>query len=45
MNVNITAPIFHDEDKARAHIEASRWPDGVTCPHCGSDRVRRMAGR
>ena len=45
MNVNLTNPIFHDEAKALAHIEASRWPNGVTCPHCGSDHVRRMGGK
>ena len=28
-----------------AHLEASRWPDGVTCPHCGSDNVHRMGGK
>ena len=43
--MNITNPIFHDETKALAHIEASRWPNGATCPHCGSDRVRRMGGK
>ena len=42
--MNITAPIFHDEAKATAHLEASRWPEGVFCPHCGSTRVRRMEG-
>jgi transposase-like protein len=43
---NLSAPRFHDEDAARAHIEASRWPDGVvTCPHCGSLNVRRMGGK
>jgi len=45
MTVNLTNPIFNDEAKALAHIEASRWSDGVTCPHCGSDRVRRMGGK
>jgi transposase-like protein len=45
MNINITNPIFHDEAKALAHIEAQRWPHGVLCPHCGSDRVRRMEGK
>ena len=45
MNLNITNPIFHDEAKATAHLEASRWPDGVNCPHCGSVRVRRMEGK
>ena len=44
MNINLTAPIFHDEAKALAHLEASRWPDGATCPHCGSVRVRKMEG-
>lgn len=29
MNVNITNPIFHNEDKARDHISESRWPDGL----------------
>jgi transposase-like protein len=45
MNVNITDPIFHNEANAAAHIERSRWADGVTCPHCGSDRIRRMEGK
>ena len=43
--MNITAPIFHDEAKAVAHIEASRWGGEPTCPHCGSVRVRRMEGK
>ncbi len=43
---NLSAPRFHDEDAARAHIESSRWPDGVVnCPHCGSLNVRRMEGK
>ena len=45
MNINITAPMFHDEAKALAHLEASRWPDGAFCPHCGSVRVRKMEGK
>ncbi|MEJ7776857.1 MAG: IS1595 family transposase [Sphingomicrobium sp.] len=46
MNINITDPIFHDEAKALAHLEADRWPDGEpTCPHCGSVRTRRMGGK
>lgn len=27
---------FHDENEARKHLEAIRWPDGPACPHCGS---------
>jgi transposase-like protein len=32
----LTDPIFNNEDAARAHFEAIRWPDGRVCPHCGS---------
>ena len=43
--MNITAPIFHNEEAAREHIEASRWNGEPTCPHCGSTKVRRMGGK
>ena len=46
--MNITDPIFHNEDAARAHIEALRWPNGPTCPHCGNsdpDMIRRLEGK
>ena len=33
--INLTDPIFHDEDKAREYLETQRWPDGVNCPFCG----------
>ncbi|MDE1974293.1 MAG: IS1595 family transposase [Hyphomicrobiales bacterium] len=29
-------PHFHDEVAARAWFEAARWPNGPTCPKCGS---------
>ena len=45
MNVNITNPIFHDEAKALAHIEAGRWNGEPSCPHCGSVNVRKMGGK
>lgn len=32
---DLTAPEFQDEDIARQHIEANRWPNGAVCPHCG----------
>src|SRR4051812_3492441 len=38
----LSDPIFHDEAKAEAHIERSRWGGEPTCPHCGSLKVRRM---
>jgi transposase-like protein len=27
---------FTNEDAARAYLEASLWPEGPICPHCGS---------
>src|SRR5271165_2303431 len=39
-------PAFTDEDEARKVIEASRWPNGVMCPHCGlPDRVNVLGGK
>jgi transposase-like protein len=35
MNLNDIAKSYHDEDSARAFLEAQRWPHGVVCPHCG----------
>lgn len=26
---------FQNDDAAREHLEALRWPDGPVCPHCG----------
>ena len=40
----LSAPQFTNEAAAVAHLEASRWPDGVNCPHCGSVNVHRMGG-
>ena len=45
MDINITNPIFHDEAKATAHIEAERWNGEPVCPHCGSLGVRKMGGK
>lgn len=33
--MNLTDPIFSDADKAREHLERTRWPHGPVCPHCG----------
>lgn len=43
-----TDPIFHNEDAARAHLEAIRWPHGPNCPHCGNtdqDKIAKVEGR
>ncbi len=33
--LDLNAPIFHDEDAARAHLERLLWPQGPNCPRCG----------
>lgn len=46
MTADLTNPIFTNEDKARAHLEALRWPDGPSCPHCGSvGNLKRLDGK
>jgi transposase-like protein len=30
---------FADPERTRLYFVAHRWPDGVTCPRCGSDNV------
>ena len=46
--MNLTNPIFHDNDAAREHLEAIRWADGVNCPHCGNTdqtTLHRLEGK
>jgi transposase-like protein len=31
----LSKKIYKDENAARAHLEALRWPNGPVCPHCG----------
>src|SRR3712207_2050539 len=42
----LTDKIFHDDEAARLHLEAQRWPDGPYCPHCGErDAITRLQGK
>jgi transposase-like protein len=43
--IDLTNPVFQSEELATAHMEAERWPNGVSCPLCGSDNVHKMAGK
>jgi transposase-like protein len=46
MTSALSAPHFHDEDKAFAYVERYLWPNGAVCAHCGeSVRVGRMGGK
>ncbi len=41
-------PMFHDEDAARAALEAVRWPHGPNCPHCGNidgSKIAKVEGK
>lgn len=41
----LSAPHFHDEDRAFAYVEAFVWPNGPVCPHCGGvERISKMGG-
>ncbi len=33
---------YQNEDDSRAYLEGLRWPDGITCPHCGSKGISRV---
>jgi transposase-like protein len=46
MTFDITDPIFTDENAAREHLEAQRWPSGPFCPHCGeAEQVTHLEGK
>jgi transposase-like protein len=48
MSLNLSDPIFHNEEAAREHLEAIRWPEGPNCPHCGNadpERIVKLAGK
>jgi Transposase zinc-ribbon domain len=32
-------PYLQDDRKAADYLRQLRWPEGVTCPRCGSDVV------
>ncbi|HZL58331.1 MAG TPA: IS1595 family transposase [Stellaceae bacterium] len=47
MTADLTNPVFTDETKAREWLEASRWPQGPVCPHCGAtgEHATRLEGK
>lgn len=43
---DLTNPVFTDETAAREWLEQHRWPDGVTCPHCGGvEKITKLQGQ
>jgi transposase-like protein len=47
METNLVALMeeFGNDHSCRAYLEALRWPDGVKCLRCGSDKVSRLYKR
>jgi transposase-like protein len=45
--VDLTNRIYHDDDKARTHLESLLWPNGPICPHCGAtcERITKLKGK
>jgi transposase-like protein len=45
--LDLRNPIFHDDDKAREHLEKLLWPLGPHCPRCGvtGDRITKLQGK
>lgn len=37
--------LFPDDDACKAYLTRRRWPSGVRCPRCGSDRVYALTTR
>jgi transposase-like protein len=43
---DLTNPIFTDANAAREYLEEQRWPNGVSCPHCGGlEKIGKMQGK
>jgi transposase-like protein len=36
---------FRSEERCRTELERLRWPDGIRCPRCKSDRISRIIKR
>jgi transposase-like protein len=45
MNLVKLVEQFSNEDKARQHLTELRWPNGVECPRCNSERVSPIKDR
>jgi transposase-like protein len=45
MNLIKLVEQFANEDKAREHLTELRWPEGVRCPRCESEKVSAIKDR
>ena len=45
VDLSIIAERYNTEEKARAFFEATRWPNGAICPHCGCRNAYKIGRR
>jgi len=45
MNLMNLMEKFHNDEQCRTYMEHIRWPDGVKCPRCQSDKISHMYTR
>src|SRR6266511_449357 len=45
MNLAKLVEDFGSEDRCRAFLEDLRWPEGIRCPRCDSDKISRIQKR
>jgi transposase-like protein len=45
MNLPKLIEKYGSEEKCRAYLEELRWPNGVRCPRCDSDKISRIKTR
>src|SRR6476659_9062553 len=44
--VELSNPVYSNDEAARKHLDKVRWPHGVICPLCGStEGARPLAGK
>lgn len=43
--INLFEQYKGDESKCRDHLENLKWPDGIKCPRCGSEKISRIKER
>jgi transposase-like protein len=46
-DINLVSLIeeFGSDERCRSYLEHIRWPDGIRCPRCGSDKISRIKDR
>src|SRR3954451_16808063 len=45
--IDLTNPMFHDEQRPASTSRPRRWPHGPWCPHCGNldpEKIKRLEG-